>query len=336
MSELLRSVMRGIEVALPPDLDPQAIAVEAGLPALADVPAERADNEAFRRLWRVIMERSGDATTPLVVGANLPLGTYDVIDYLTSASASVGDAVVQLARYFGLITPWFSWSVDAGPDSPVVDLVSKRFGPQENLVFMQYILGVTVGRFKSLTVGGFELVKVELGIPPVGEPACHEAFFGCPVRYAPEAGRSRLVLSRGSWQAPLERSEPRLAEVLERHAKSLLDQLVEDRDGLGQVRIEVQRRLPQGNFTVTDIARSVAVSSRTLQRRLKEAGTTFQTLVDEERSSAARALLADRRLGLEEIAFMLGYSEASAFGRAFKRWTGTSPRDFRQANLGAA
>jgi len=72
------------------------------------------------------------------------------------------------------------------------------------------------------------------------------------------------------------------------------------------------------------------MSERTLQRRLKDEGTTFAVLVDEVRTDLARMYLADDRLAVYEVAFLLGFSEPSAFNRAFKRWLGTSPREYRQ------
>ena len=71
------------------------------------------------------------------------------------------------------------------------------------------------------------------------------------------------------------------------------------------------------------------MSERTLQRRLKDEGVTFAALVDEVRPDLARMYLADPKLAIFEVAFLLGYSEPSAFNRAFRRWTGTSPSDFR-------
>ncbi|HVK77274.1 MAG TPA: helix-turn-helix transcriptional regulator [Kofleriaceae bacterium] len=78
------------------------------------------------------------------------------------------------------------------------------------------------------------------------------------------------------------------------------------------------------------VARRLGMSERTLQRRLKDEGTTFAVLVDEVRTDLARMYLADDRLAVYEVAFLLGFSEPSAFNRAFKRWLGTSPREYRQ------
>lgn len=323
----MRSVIRATSQALPDTFDRRQIAEAAGLPtALGDLPEEACDIDAFRRLWRAIMNQTDDPSLPFEVGTRLPYGTYEVIDYLTGASASVGAALEQLARYFGLITPWFGWDCRGREEPPKVMLVSNQQGPEENLIFIQYILGVTFARVRDLSSSPVEYLEVNLAIPRPSTGERYERFFGCPVRY--DTPHSMVAMTRPSWETPLERSEPGLRDILQQHADTLMAAVRHD-DGLASIRTEIQRQLPNGAPKLGAVAKALAMSARTLQRRLQEAGTSFQALVDEERASAARAYLSDARLGLDEIAFLLGYSEASAFSRAFKRWTGRTPRGYR-------
>ena len=131
------------------------------------------------------------------------------------------------------------------------------------------------------------------------------------------------------WELGLRRQDSGLASVLERHALERLESLEIAADPMTPVRVAVREQLTDGPPKLDAVAKAVAMSGRTLQRRLREAGTSFQDLVDEERRSAARAYLGDRHLAVAEIAYLLGYSEASAFVRAFKRWTGMTPKQFR-------
>jgi AraC-like DNA-binding protein len=185
---------------------------------------------------------------------------------------------------------------------------------------------VTCARVRDLSASPVEYLEVHLAIPRPLAGQRYERFFDCPVRY--DAPHSTLVMTRLSWEAPLERSEPRLRDILQRHADTLMAAVRHD-DGLAPVRTEIQRQLPNGAPKLGTVAKALAMSARTLQCRLQEHGTSFQALVDEERAAAARAYLSDARLGLDEIAFLLGYSEASAFSRAFKRWTGRTPQGYR-------
>lgn len=323
--------IRGIAAVLPPELDEAELATKAGLAMpLADLPLEQCTDDAVQRLWRAILSATDDPTVPFVIGTRLPFGTYEIIDYLTSVCATAGEAFVRLAKYFGLVTHWFRWSCDADAADPIVYLDAVDGSPEEHLVFVQYILGVAFGRFHDLVDAPFECHRVDVALPPL-PPTAYERFFGCPVTFGAE--RTAIVVTRASWSAPLKRSEAGLQQVLEAHAQTLIDR-VRPPDGLAPVRVAVQRSLADGAPSLEDVAKAVKTSTRTLQRRLKDAGTSFQSVVDEERAAAALTYLADRRMAIGEIAYSLGYSEPSAFVRAFRRWTGETPNDYRARTAG--
>lgn len=117
--------------------------------------------------------------------------------------------------------------------------------------------------------------------------------------------------------------------VLEDHARRLVDELPPDDDLVGRVRAAIAEELTGGEPTTARIARRVAMSERTLQRRLHEHGRTVVELVDETRAAVAKAYLRDRAMSLAEIAFLLRFSDQSAFTRAFRRWTGQPPGAWR-------
>ena len=135
---------------------------------------------------------------------------------------------------------------------------------------------------------------------------------------------------RATWQLPLRRRDPILRHVLEEHANEVLNRLPV-RTGLA---FEVQRllaaRVAGGDPSLKSIGRDLGMSSRTLQRRLTDEGVSFQRLLDDTRKGTARRYLADSTLAIGEIAYLLGYSEAAAFHRAFKRWYGQTPDAFRK------
>ncbi len=321
--------LRAVAGALREWLDVDALADRVGLPApIEDVSDEDASDVHIGNLWRAAMMEVADPTLPLAVGESIPFGTYDVIDYLASACSTVGMGLRKVGRYFAIITPNITWEVDDAP-SPAVRLIGHHGGLDERIVYIQYTLGVTFGRFKRLADGPFAFERVELPIPEPPDTARHEAFFGCPIRYGVESTSIRFP--RRVWDLSLQRQDSGLASILERHARERLESLETTADPMTPIRVAVREQLPDGPPKLDAVAKSVAMSGRTLQRRLREAGTSFQVLVDEERRSAARAYLGDRHLAVAEIAYLLGYSEASAFVRAFKRWTGMTPKQFRNA-----
>lgn len=306
------------------DLD--AVSARAGFNVLNPSSAGSKD-DSYRCLWGAVTEVDEDPTFPLSVGDGVAFGTYEVMDFLASSSPDVGHGLAQVARYFRLITSSIEWEVDAEAELPTVSIRDHHLEPRDHLVSHLYSLGVTFGRFRRLTRGSFHFAGVVLSMPPPPDPTRLETFFGCPIRYTRDAA-SEVRLTRPTWHLPLERAEPALARVLERHADTLVAQLGRADDPLRPIRDAISTSLSEGP-RLEEVAKRVAMSPRTLQRRLREAGTTFQGLVDEARRFLAQGYLEDDRLTVGEVAYMLGYSEPSAFVRAFKRWTGRTPRQFR-------
>ncbi|ACY16826.1 helix-turn-helix domain-containing protein [Haliangium ochraceum] len=321
--------------ALPDDLDPAEVAARAGIPwplsGPRDVPAVA---DALHRVWRAAMSLGAAPTLPFEVGLRVPFGTYEVIDYLAGACACVGVGFEKLARYFDLITTTLRWQVEGAAEPPSVTLRCNSHSPEERTISLQYALGVTFGHMNASAERPLHFVEVALAMPEPPSRAPHEDFFGCRVRYGAEL--TRCAFTRESWETPLVRGELGLRQVLEQHAADLLARTRSETNELRAVRMAIHERLPDGAPELGTVAQAVGMSTRTLQRRLRDAGTSFAAVVEEERSSAARAYLGDQALAVSEIAYLLGYSEASAFVRAFKRWTGKTPNQFRAAGASVA
>jgi AraC-like DNA-binding protein len=162
--------------------------------------------------------------------------------------------------------------------------------------------------------------------PPARAQAC-EAFFGCSVDFGASHTLVRFPIAYMS--IPMPHREPGLRALLNRQAKALLDALPDPNAFDKAVQQLLVRLLPDGEVSVDKVAQAMNQSTRTLQRRLTESGMTWQYLLDRTREQLARQYLSDRALSLAEIALLLGYSEQSAFTRAFKRWTGLTPLAFR-------
>jgi AraC-like DNA-binding protein len=155
-----------------------------------------------------------------------------------------------------------------------------------------------------------------------------EQVLGCPVRS--EASWIGFALSREAWELPLRRRDPVLRGVLEQNASEIAARLPAIDGVAGELRRVLMSRISHGDTEIQSVARVLALSARSLQRRLAAAGTTYQELLDSTRHEAAARYLADNRLSIGEVGYLLGYSEPAAFHRAFKRWHGSTPQEFRQ------
>ncbi len=149
--------------------------------------------------------------------------------------------------------------------------------------------------------------------------------FGCPVLFRAEA--CRFQISAQAADAPRTAPPEQLEQL---HDRLMLDYLrqMDEADLIGRVKGVIVDLLPSGNVTDARVARELHMTSRTLQRRLQERGTTFKRLLTEVRTDLAAQYLREGRHNLSEISFLLGFSELSAFSRAFKRWHGRPPSDY--------
>ena len=157
--------------------------------------------------------------------------------------------------------------------------------------------------------------------------AAHEAHFGCPVHF--DTDRDAILVQPDVLDIANRQGDPGIANFFDTHLEAELEKYADDSALDKRVRIQVSRALSEGVPRISDIAGRLGMSGRTLQRRLADRGYTFQDLVDESRRQLAERLLAETAYPLAEIAFLTGFSEQSAFNRAFKRWAGQTPRSFR-------
>ena len=162
------------------------------------------------------------------------------------------------------------------------------------------------------------------------EPDCAGEFFAlfrCPVTFG--AQRNRMTFSRKDVDKHLPGSNTLMSQVHDQEMVRYLAGL-EGGDIIYKVKNAILELLPDGRMSDTKVAETLYMSNRNLQRKLEAQGTTFKTILTEIRKDLALKYIQDPQLTLTEVSFMLGFSEMSAFSRAFKQWTGTSPKVRRQ------
>ena len=164
--------------------------------------------------------------------------------------------------------------------------------------------------------------------PPAPDSVeAHEAYFGCPVHFGSD--RDALLVAHATLRVPNRLGDPGIVGFFDAHLDAELDQLDDSVGLVRQVRDLITTSLSEGVPLMSDVASRLAMSGRTLQRRLAEEETSFQALVDDSRRDLAKRLLQETDFSLIEVAFMTGFSEQSALTRAFKRWVGRTPGAFR-------
>jgi AraC-like DNA-binding protein len=258
------------------------------------------------------------------LAAETPIGAFQLLDYLIVTCENVGQGMRQLARYLRLSEAPFSVEIydTENPIRIVYVGIQDFFTAEFEIALAIFHLGRETG-------SRLQPEYVSFSQPP-DDLREAELLLGSPVRtQMPWVG---LALSRQDWELPLRRRDAALQSVLLRNAKDVAARLPEGNDVVADLRRILITRLPQGDSDIDSVARSMATSVRSLQRRLGARGTTYQEVLDATRREAAGRYLVDRVLSVSEVGYLLGYSEPAAFHRAFKRWHGSTPLEFRLAH----
>jgi AraC-like DNA-binding protein len=311
-------------------MDTDALLAAAGL-TRAEVtdPDGRIAVDAMQALWREAHARANDPDLALHAAQALPFGAYAVIDFMARTAGSIGTAFERISRYFPLINSVVELPIAVAADEVRIDMVDRRGPGKLPRAYAEYTLAAVVLRTRIAAGVEFPLVRIELAYDAPADTREHVRIFGCPVAFA--AARTGIVLARAVWDTRLERADSGLAAVLERHAQMLMAELPQVSPAIARVRTTIQDQLAGGDEPNLDrVARVLATSRRSLQRQLAGESLTFAQVVDDVRSTLARAYLGRRELSIAEVAYLLAFSEQSSFTRAFRRWTGMTPVEFRR------
>jgi AraC-like DNA-binding protein len=249
-----------------------------------------------------------------------PLGAWPLLDYLVLTSDTVGRGVAQLVRYFRVTGSPVDLIVREDAESVRIELITVAPFAAEFLaaLIVLHLRTETEGRFSASSIGFQQRPD---------DPAGFERVLQCPVIVS--SAVDELVVSPAMWRLPLRRRDPVLRQMLEKHADAMLEQLPKQSGISSDVQRSLVGRVAGGDIRMKSIARELGLSARTLQRRLAEEGATYQELVDDARKQAASRYLSNSRLAIGEVAYLVGFSEPAPFYRAFRRWFGVTPEQFR-------
>lgn len=283
------------------------------------------------RLWDEAARLSGDADFGLHLGewvCRCPEDHFDVLAFAVRSCATLGDHYRRMERYVRLIHEGTFLTLEIQPDLARLThgLIDNTLAPRQPVECM---LTMVVLQGRRAVGDDFSPREVRFAH---AEPACiseQERVFRAPVRYGCE--RNELVLNSTDLDKPQRHAETRLQAVLERQLEDLLAKLPSDRSFSGRVKCHIADHLLDGEPAVRAIAEKLHMSPRTLQRRLCDDGTSFAKLLADLRHELALRHLQDPRRTINEVAFLLGFLEVSAFHRAFKRWTGKTPAEYQRS-----
>ncbi len=305
------------------DPDPVLRTAQLSRDAFASVD-HRLPYRNVMRLWEAAAAASDDPAFGVHLAERLPMGAYDVLDYMLAAAATAGEAIARIADYIRLIR-------DRGDVRLLVEPRQARFvrrGPVPAPQYDQFSLALLLLRSRAATATPWAPQSVAFGHARSGDARELGRVFGCPVAFGAKQTEMRFVPS--VLRLPHVHADSRLLDILTRYADSLLRVLPGGGDVVASVSSSIARQLATRMPSLASTSAAVHLPDRTLQRRLAAAGVTHSKLIDDVRRGLAFKYLGHAGLSMVDIAYLLHFSDATSFYRAFKRWTGEAPAQYRR------
>ena len=291
-------------------------------------PAQMVSDTAYYDFFeRCVAADSKGWTLPLRVGASMRCDEYGAFGLAWKSAADLRGSYERAERYARVLTNVSTYEVERTDGGAFVHLHrdgERRLGMRlSNEATIASIAAIS----RQASSGEFRPLEVHFRHPAPERTADHETHFGCPVHFSSD--RDALLVSDETLHTPNRVGDTDIVQFFDTVLEADVSKLDDERSLEHRVQARVSRALSEGVPAISDVARHLGMSGRTLQRRLAEAGLSYQVMVDEARRRLARNLLRKTDYSLAEIAFMTGFAEQSSFTRAFKRWAGQTPRSYR-------
>lgn len=295
-------------------------------PAIFLDPEARVPHAAAVSLWPAAARMTGDMNLGLHVAEGIRPGSFGILEYVVRTSDTLGMGLQRLSRYHRLMHGAAEVKLAVHHDRAILSHQLPIPGGLPRAVSEFIVASLLIGS-RQATGMHWNPLEVRFLHSAPDDVTEYERLFGCLLRFG--HSRNELVFPRDLLDAPLIKADTALQTILEAQAAAILEALPRGEAATDAVRRHLAGELGEGQPTLELIAPRLHMSARTLHRRLEEEGTSFREILTEVRREIATRHLVERRLAIGEIAFLLGFSEPSAFHRAFKRWTGHAPLAYR-------
>ncbi len=264
------------------------------------------------------------------LGLHYNVATFGIWGFALRTSRTLFEALRHALRYLPLSTAYCQITMCEDGDMLAVRMDPSPIPRHLRQFLLERDMATAVNLVHELSLSGVHVRSVHFRAPDLEYGDVIASLCGVPPRIACE--HNELLIPRADADRPLSTYDPHLVRMLEDQCRQQLER--RQQSGIaGQVRTHLlgELGLVAG---IEDVAKAMAVSPRSLRRKLDAEGTTFRHILETERRQLAEHLLATTRITLDELAIQLGYSDTASFTRAFRRWNGVSPGEFRkQAHL---
>lgn len=309
-------------------IDYMSLCRQCGLdPALANDPRARYPVDRVVEAWTNAAEMTGIPSIGLEAGRFYRATDFHALGYAFLASSTLRTALDRLVRYGAICSP-LGVTVHVDEDEQSISICSppSPLDPQASLIMEDCRASLILAFCRAAAEEGLDPISVTLTHPEPKDTAPYYGFFRCPVTFG--GSEFRLSFSIKDAGRPFSAANRDLARVNDSVLVGLLRTLHE-KDLISKVKSAIVEELPSGEPAAETIAKLVFMSTRSLQQKLAEEGTSYSKLLRDVRFELAEKYIADDKYPITEISYLLGFSDTSVFSRAFKRWSGHPPGHFR-------
>ena len=324
-SLFIHKVIRQVDA----ELDQRALLESVGVDPDSPVDPKFmvADTDYYAFLETIARSDPNAIDLPLRVGATMRCEEYGAFGLAWKSALNLRGSCERAERYARVLTSVATYQVRDAEEGIYMQLHrdgERRLGLHlSNEATIASIAAIS----QEVSTTEFQPLEIYFRHKAPRSTATHERHFGCPVRFGAEI--DALLVSTAQMLRPNRLGDRSISKFFDTHLDEELSKYDDSASLERRVRIQVSQALSAGVPRISDIAGCLGLSGRTLQRRLSDRGYSYQTLVDESRRELSNRLLQETEYPLAQVAFLTGFSEQSAFNRAFKRWAGQTPRSFR-------
>ena len=292
---------------------------------LLNQPAVYLSVQEYLRFWNPLITLADDPLAAMKLGQTVSVEEFSAPFFAALCSPNLHIALPRLAKFKCLVGP-LVLQVNVGSNKTSVTFVQQVDGlvMPASMIIGEMVFLISLARLATRTQLTPVLVETAFELQPAAD---YEDFFGCSLR---QGASNRISFDAPSMDMPFLTASESMWRFFEPELCQRLTDLEMDASFTNRVKSVLLEMLPTGQSAAHQVAKSLSVSKRTLQRRLTTEATSFQLILNQTREGLARHYLSRSNLSNGEISLLLGFDDTNSFLRAFLQWTGVTPKAFRQ------
>jgi AraC-like DNA-binding protein len=293
-------------------------------------PDARIPIETYLRIQDEAAVFVNDPYFGLHVGEYAEAGSWSILGYMMMNCRNVGEAFEKSVRYSRIIGNLIEVRIERKLNKSRLIFFTSPQAPELSRHCLDTSFSTTICMMQNFTAVDMHPLEVTFSYAEPQSRSEYERIFQCPILFSQK--ENSFTIDASVFNTPILMANPSLLQHFEKYAQEFLAELDRRNEHTGVVTKLILAHLDDEALSIENVAREMSISVRTLQKRLDEEGVIFSDLLREIRRKLAQKYLREN-YSVEQITYLLGFSEPSAFRKAFKKWSGVTPREYREQSF---